>query len=122
HGVGTRRTSAGGFSEVLLEDESLKPGERKRFVNTIHDESLRLTKLLDQILDLSAMERGERGWENTPIDAEAALDRAIEVCRGLARQLHMRIELGARSEGATVGCLSDRICQVRINLFSIAIN
>ena len=121
HEVRTPMTSIRSFSEILLEEEGLKPDERKRFVTTIHDESLRLTKLLDQILDLSAMERGERGWENTPIDAEAALDRAIEVCRGLARQRHMRIELGARSKGATVSGESDRLTQVLINLISNAI-
>jgi signal transduction histidine kinase len=121
HEVRTPMTSIRSFSEILLEEESLKPEERKRFVTTIHDESLRLTKLLDQILDLSALERGERGWENRPIDAEAALDRAIDVCRGLARQRHMRIEVGSRSKGATVSGESDRLCQVLINLITNAI-
>jgi signal transduction histidine kinase len=121
HEVRTPMTSIRSFSEILLEEEQLKPDERKRFVTTIHDESLRLTKLLDQILDLSALERGERGWENEPVDAEAALDRAIDVCRGLARQRHMQIELGARSSGATVNGESDRLCQVLINLISNAI-
>jgi len=121
HEVRTPMTSIRSFSEILLEEDTLKPDERKRFVTTIHDESLRLTKLLDQILDLSAMERGERGWENGPVDAEAALDRAIDVCRGLARQRNMRIELGARSKSATVNGESDRLCQVLINLISNAI-
>jgi len=121
HEVRTPMTSIRSFSEILLEEETLKPDERRRFVTTIHDESLRLTKLLDQILDLSAMERGERGWENRPVDAEAALDRAVEVCQGLARQRHMRIERGARSKSATVNGESDRLCQVLINLISNAI-
>ena len=121
HEVRTPMTSIRSFSEILLEEDKLGPDERKRFVTTIHDESLRLTKLLDQILDLSAMERGERGWENGPIDAEAALERAIDVCRGLARQRNMRIEIGPRSKGATVSGESDRLCQVLINLISNAI-
>lgn len=121
HEVRTPMTSIRSFSEILLDEGTLKPEERRRFVSTIHDESLRLTRLLDQILDLSAMERGERGWENAPIDAEAALDRAIEVCGGLARQRSMRLEVGQRSKGATVSGDSDRLCQVLINLISNAI-
>ena len=121
HEVRTPMTSIRSFSEILLEEDRLKPEERKRFVSTIHDESLRLTKLLDQILDLSALERGERGWENGPVDAEAALERAIEVCRGLARQRGMRLDTGPRSRRAVISGESDRLCQVLINLISNAI-
>ncbi|HEY9011560.1 MAG TPA: ATP-binding protein, partial [Devosia sp.] len=121
HEVRTPMTSIRSFSEILLDEGALKPEERKRFVSTIHDESLRLTRLLDQILDLSALERGERGWENRPIDPEAALERAIEVCRGLARQRNMRLEIGQRSRAVTVSGDSDRLCQVLINLISNAI-
>jgi len=121
HEVRTPMTSIRSFSEILLEEDTLHAEERRRFVSTIHAESLRLTKLLDQILDLSAMERGEQGWENTPIDAEATLDRALDVCGGLARQHNMRLVIGPRSAGAIVSGESDRLCQVLINLISNAI-
>ena len=80
HEVRTPMTSIRSFSEILLEERHSTTAQRQRFVSTIHQESLRLTKLLDEILDLSALERGERAWDNVPVDAEAALDRAIEVC------------------------------------------
>ncbi len=121
HEVRTPMTSIRSFSEILLEEGKLKPEERQRFVTTIHDESLRLTKLLDQILDLSAMERGERGWENRPVEAEQALERALEVCGGLARQRSMELVTGPRAARALVSGDSDRLCQVLINLISNAI-
>ncbi|MFY8030234.1 MAG: sensor histidine kinase, partial [Devosia sp.] len=121
HEVRTPMTSIRSFSEILLEEGKLKPEERQRFVTTIHDESLRLTKLLDQILDLSAMERGERGWENRPVEAEQALERALEVCGGLARQRSMQLVAGPRAARALVSGDSDRLCQVLINLISNAI-
>ena len=121
HEVRTPMTSIRSFSEILLEEGKLKPEERQRFVTTIHDESLRLTKLLDQILDLSAMERGERGWENRPVEAEQALERALEVCGGLARQRSMQLVTGPRAARALVSGDSDRLCQVLINLISNAI-
>jgi signal transduction histidine kinase len=120
HEVRTPMTSIRSFSEILL-DDSLTPEERRRFVATIHGESLRLTRLLDEILDLSALERGERGWQNEPIDAEAALDRAVEVCNGFARQRNTRLALGRRASEARVLGEADRLCQVLINLISNAI-
>jgi signal transduction histidine kinase len=113
-------TSIRSFAEILL-DDGITPEERRRFVATIHGESLRLTRLLDEILDLSALERGERAWENQTIDAEAALDRAIDVCDGLARQRRIRLALGHRAGEARVLGEADRLCQVLINLISNAI-
>jgi signal transduction histidine kinase len=121
HEVRTPMTSIRSFSEILLDERTLNGEERARFVTTIHQESLRLTKLLDEILDLSALERGERAWDNVPINAEAAFDRAVEVCEALARQRGMKLTVGARAGTAIVAGEPDRLCQVLINLISNAI-
>ena len=121
HEVRTPMTSIRSFSEILMEQGDLDEWQRQRFVSTIHGESLRLTKLLDEILDLSALERGERAWENAPTDAEAALDRAIAVCDALVRQRGMTLELGQRARPTMVNGEADRLCQVFINLISNAV-
>lgn len=121
HEVRTPMTSIRSFSEILMEPGSLDDSQRQRFVSTIHKESMRLTKLLDEILDLSALERGERSWENAPIDAEEALDRALSVCDALMRQKNMRIELGERAHTTMVEGDADRLCQVFINVISNAV-
>ena len=120
HEVRTPMASIRSFSEILLED-GLEDTQRRRFVSTIHQESLRLTKLLDEILDLSALERGERPWDTVRVDAEAALDRAIEVCAPLAQRRNMQIVIGSRAGRATVEGDADRLCQVLINLIVNAI-
>jgi Na+/proline symporter/nitrogen-specific signal transduction histidine kinase len=121
HEVRTPMTSIRSFSEILLDDDEIDAGQRQHFVTTIHQESLRLTRLLDEILDLSALERGERAWDNVPIDAEAALDRALTVCEALLRQRGMRVELGDRARRTMVEGDADRLCQVFINLISNAV-
>ncbi len=121
HEVRTPMTSIRSFSEILLNEGELQPEQRQRFVSTIHSESLRLTKLLDEILDLSALERGERTWENSPTDVEAVLDRALDVCGALARQREMRIEVGERASPLQINAEPDRLAQVLINLISNAI-
>lgn len=122
HEVRTPMTSIRSFSEILLEEGRLRDEERRKFVSTIHQESMRLTKLLDEILDLAALERGERGWVDRPTDPEAALDRAVEVCSGLAQQRHLKLAIGRRCDDQVrvIGD-ADRLCQVLINLISNAI-
>ena len=121
HEVRTPMTSIRSFSEILLEAEDIDQHQRHKFVSTIHQESLRLTKLLDEILDLSALERGERTWRNAPIDPEQALDRALNVCEALLRQRNVRVQWGERSTQAMVEGDPDRLCQVFINLISNAV-
>ncbi|KRA42615.1 sensor histidine kinase [Devosia sp. Root635] len=121
HEVRTPMTSIRSFSEILLDSDDIDVDQRQHFVSTIHQESLRLTKLLDEILDLSALERGERTWDNVPIDAEAALDRALAVCEALLRQRGMKVELGERAQPTMVEGDADRLCQVFINLISNAV-
>jgi len=121
HEVRTPMTAIRSFSELLLEGQGLGPAEQQRFISTIHKESLRLTSLLDEILDLSALERGERGWENQAIDAEEALDRAVAVCDALARSRSVGIAVGPRADRGLVAAEPNRLSQVLINLISNAI-
>ena len=121
HEVRTPMTSIRSFSEILLDSGDIDDGQRQHFVTTIHQESLRLTKLLDEILDLSALERGERTWDNIPTDAEAALDRALTVCEALLRQRGVKLELGERAQPTMVEGDADRLCQVFINLIANAV-
>jgi signal transduction histidine kinase len=121
HEVRTPMTAIRAFSEILLSEADLDEVLRRKFLNTIHKESLRLTSLLDEILDLSALERGERVWENRLIDAEESLDQALQVCDALARQSNTSVRVGARAQSAVVLADPDRLGQVLINLISNAI-
>jgi Na+/proline symporter/nitrogen-specific signal transduction histidine kinase len=121
HEVRTPMTSIRSFSEILLTHDDLAPQDRHKFTTTIHDESLRLTKLLDEILDLNNLERGVRRWDNQPTDGEAALTRAIAICEPMATKQNARIIVGKRASATIVNGEPDRLAQVFINLISNAI-
>ena len=120
HEVRTPMTAIRSLSEILLGEEDLTPAQRARFASTIHEESVRLTRLLDEILDLSVLEQGERNWTNVAVDAERVLDRALEVCEALARQRNMRVEVAGRARESIVLADADRLCQALINIISNA--
>lgn len=120
HEVRTPMTSIRSFAQILLDAPGLDPALERRYVRIIHEESVRLTRLLDSTLDLSMLEQGEAPWPRAAIDPEAALERAIRSCQGLAGA-RVRLESGPRAAGATVLADEDRLCQVFINLISNAI-
>src|SRR5690606_12332061 len=97
HEVRTPMASIRSFSEILLEERDLRSEQAVRFLSIIHDEPLRLTRLLDEILDLSHLERGELDWPLRPLDPEAVLDRAIDTCQGMAASAGVRIVGGPRA-------------------------
>ncbi|WP_417309241.1 ATP-binding protein [Devosia sp.] len=121
HEVRTPMTAIRAFSEILSEETGLTREEQQRFATTIQRESLRLTRLLDEILDLSALERGERDWQTSTVDASETIERAVSVCNALARQRGGSIQVGAHDGDALVVAEPNRLSQVVINLISNAI-
>ncbi len=120
HEVRTPMTSIRSFSEILLTHKKLPPEQRQQFLQTIHSESLRLTSLLNEILDLSALERGEKLWSNEPVDVHQALKRAVDVCGPITEQNGLEVRLGDLKGPVWVKANADRVCQVFINLISNA--
>lgn len=120
HEVRTPMTSIRSFSEILLTHKKLPAEQRRQFLATIHSESLRLTSLLNEILDLSALERGEKLWANEPVDVRLALKRAVDVCGPITAQNGLDVRFGAAPDAVWVNANADRVCQVFINLISNA--
>lgn len=121
HEVRTPLTSIRSFSEILLDQDDLEPEQSRRFARIIHDESERMTRLLDEILDLSLLERGEAHWALSSIDAEVTLARALDISQGLAGQRGVALKSKDRAAEAMVQADPDRLSQVFINLLSNAI-
>ncbi|MDB2384169.1 sensor histidine kinase [bacterium] len=120
HEVRTPMTAIRSFSEILMSHDDLDATQRQNFVTTIHNESMRLTSLLDEILDLSALERGEPLWTDSEVDLGEAVSRAIQVCTPIAQERNMEIVTASLPQGVLVSANADRLSQVFINLISNA--
>ena len=59
HNFRTPLTSVIGFAEMLLEDRPLKDEQRVEYARFIRYEGIRLSKLIDDVVELSALECGE---------------------------------------------------------------
>jgi Na+/proline symporter/nitrogen-specific signal transduction histidine kinase len=121
HELRTPMTSVRSFSEILMDDSSVSAAERRRFVTIIHDESLRLTRLLDEILDINRLEAGTASVALAPIDAQAAIAAAVDAVSGMTRHKGMTVAVASTSDEVLVQANADRLRQVLINILSNAI-
>ena len=67
HEVRTPLTSIRSFSEILRDNPDLELEQRQEFIGIIAQESERLSRLLNDILDLAKMEAGTSEWRMTQI-------------------------------------------------------
>jgi len=73
HELRTPMTSIRSFSEILADDDNLSKNQSNYFLNIINNESVRLTHLLDEILDIGSIERGQ-DFPLNEIDPQIALN------------------------------------------------
>lgn len=121
HEVRTPMTSIRSFAELLLDSERLSAAQAQRFVTIIHEETLRLTRLLDEILEMGRLEHGDLNMDLAALAPETILSRAVDTCRGLAERNHVTLTEGRRANDVTALGDPDRLHQVLINLLSNAI-
>jgi signal transduction histidine kinase len=121
HELRTPMTSIRSFSEILLGKDAVSDDERQRFISIINDESLRLTRLLDEILDISRLEAGSLDLPLGPIDPEAAIAAALGTVSGVARKNRVTLHRETAPAGIMVQANEDRLRQALINLLSNAV-
>ncbi len=118
HELRTPMTSIRSFSE-FLRDSKMSAEERKRHSGIIHDESIRLTRLLDDLLDLSFLENGQVVLNTQTVLLSKLLDRA-EDSTNSADQRKLKILRNRADEQLEITTDPDRLTQVFINLITNA--
>ena len=118
HELKTPLTSIRMFAELLGEERVTDPGKRREFLRIIGAESARLTRLINQVLDFSRIERGEKTWSFSPVDFREVVREAVETCRPPLEAAGVTIS-GPPASGP-IGISGDRdaLIQVLVNLLS----
>ncbi|MHA6263816.1 ATP-binding protein [Arenibacterium sp. CAU 1754] len=119
HELRTPMTSIRAFSEILRDANGLETQEKRRYATIIHDEALRLTRLLDDLLDLSVLESGQVNLNMRSGSLEHVLDHAVSAALA-GSQGPLRVKRRRLNETVHLYSDLDRLAQVFINLIANA--
>ncbi|MFT4150408.1 MAG: sensor histidine kinase [Paracoccaceae bacterium] len=118
HELRTPMTSIRAFSEMLA--EGAPPDQVARFGRIIHDEAVRLTRLLDDLLDLSVLENGSVQLNLGLANLGQMIDRALAASAQTRPERLFTIHRTNAAEDIFLRTDPDRLVQVFINLIANA--
>jgi Na+/proline symporter/signal transduction histidine kinase len=119
HELRTPMTSIRAFSEILTEGD-LPAATVGRYGQIIHDETKRLTRLLDDLLDLSVLENGAVQLTVGLASLQGMIDTALTAARATRPDRDFLLVRDLPSEAIYLRTDADRLTQVFINLISNA--
>lgn len=109
-----------GYTEVLLDGLVEDKDEQDKYLNIILEETLRLRRLVDELLELSQIEAGHIPLKKEQISIALVIKKVVEKLRPLAKDKN--ISFDTRIQGTPMILADeDRIEQVLINLVDNAI-
>jgi Na+/proline symporter/nitrogen-specific signal transduction histidine kinase len=120
HELRTPLTSIRSFSEILHDSPDLEMGERQHFLTIIIRESERLTRLINQVLDLTKIETGRMKWQMTDIDLRDVIDHAVTSLRQLFEERNIQLDVRLTDSLPVIRGDRDQLIQLTINLLSNA--
>jgi Na+/proline symporter/nitrogen-specific signal transduction histidine kinase len=121
HELRTPLTSIRAFSEILQADPKLDLDKRRQFLGILVKESERLTRLINQVLDLAKLESGTAEWHSSELDLKDVIEEAVSATSTLVAERGARLTAELPAGLPTVRADRDRLMQVLINLIANAV-
>jgi len=120
HEMKTPITSIRAFSEILLDDD-LGEADKKRFLDIIIKETQRMSRLIDQVLDIERFESGKQQLRFEKTDLGILLLQAAESMHQQFKEDGKEFSIRLDLPDMEVEVDDDRIQQVVLNLLSNAL-
>jgi Na+/proline symporter/signal transduction histidine kinase len=121
HELRTPLTSIRAFSEILHDNPDLDPAERQRFLGLVIKESERLTRLINQVLDLAKLESGLAEWRTGDVDLRELVADALVATSQIFKSRDVSVDARIPPRVSLVRADRDRVMQVMLNLLSNAV-
>jgi two-component system sensor histidine kinase ResE len=119
HELRTPLVTLQGYSEAIIDGMTESDDATKEFASIIYDESLRLARLVNDLLDLARIESGKETMQFTTFDLGEFLPRVMRKFNQMANE--KGITLSTEAPRHAIEADGDRLEQVFTNLIGNAI-
>ena len=121
HELKTPLTSLIGFSQALIDGSLKTEGEQHRAAQIVHEESERVLRMAQELLDLARVEAGTMSMHITTVDLAAQLEQELEIVRPRAGSRELTLASEIPPELPPVAADPERLHQVIGNLLDNAV-
>jgi signal transduction histidine kinase len=121
HELKTPLTSIIGFSQALVDGSIKTEAERARAATVVHEESERVLRMAQELLDLARVESGSISLHITAVDLGGQLEQALAVVRPRADARELTLELDLPAGLPPVAADPERLHQILDNLIDNAV-
>lgn len=120
HELRTPLTSILAFSQILRDNPNLAEAQRENFLGIVIRESERLTRLINQVLDLAKIESGSTEWQAIQFDLSEVIEESLLATSQLFQDSGIEVETHLTESVPEIVADRDRVMQVMLNLLSNA--
>jgi two-component system sensor histidine kinase ResE len=121
HELRTPLVMVQGYSEAILDDVAESTEEKKEMATIIRDESQRMNRMVNEMLDLSRMEAGYIELQKTDVDLNSYLRTLLFRFDKMANESEVSLQLDMPKEDVHLVMDKDKMDQVFVNLINNAI-
>lgn len=120
HELRTPLTSIRAFAELMRDDPQMEAAQRQQFLGLVVAEAERLSRLVNQVLDMAKIESGHAQWQHDPIDLRELIAHAVQTTAEAFRERGATVTVTQPDQVPLLHADRDRLLQVLINLLSNA--
>jgi len=121
HELRTPLSSIRAYVEMLVDGEATDEESRREFYQIIHNETDRLGRLIDNMLNISRIEAGIVQIERENVDVKPLIERAVSTIEPQARDKDISVNTRVSDVDLCVEGDADMLYQVFLNLMSNAV-
>ncbi|WP_341891055.1 sensor histidine kinase [Variovorax sp. YR752] len=120
HELRTPLTSIRAFAELMRDDPQMEAEQRQQFLGLVVAEAERLSRLVNQVLDMAKIESGHAQWQHEAIDLRELIAHAVQTTGEAFRERGGTVTVLQPDQLPVLHADRDRLLQVLINLLSNA--